>query len=87
MAGTQATLRKEEIQREIEEQMEMGTEGLLDEDLWMMEVNLGDMETTSGEQEEYWLIAIRAAREAARLTRQRTQLAQTGQVRGGAVTI
>ncbi len=50
MAGTQATLWKEEIQQEIEEQMEMGTKGLLDEDLWMMKVNLGDMETTSGEQ-------------------------------------
>ena len=36
----------------------MGTGGLLDEDLWMMEVNLGDTETTSGEQEEYWLVAI-----------------------------
>ncbi len=31
----------------------MGTEGLLDEDLWMTEINLGDMETTSGEHEEY----------------------------------
>ena len=58
VAGMQIILRKEEIQREIEEQMEMGMEGLLDEDLWMMEVNLGDMETTSGEQEEYWLVAI-----------------------------
>jgi hypothetical protein len=35
----------------------------------MMEVNLKDLETTSGEQEEYWLVAIRAAREAAMLTR------------------
>ncbi len=73
MAGTQATLRKEEIQQEIEEQMEMGTDGLLDEDLWLMEVNLGDLETTSGELEEYWLVAIRAAREAATLTQQRAQ--------------
>jgi hypothetical protein len=83
VAGTQATLRKEEIQREIEEQMEMGTDGLLDEDLWMMEVNLGDMETTSGEQEEYWLVAIRAAREAATLTRQRTQQAREEPTRDG----
>ena len=53
----------------------MGTEGLLDEDLWMTEINLGDMETTSGEHEEYWLLAIRAARVAATLTWQRTQQA------------
>jgi len=42
----------------------------LEEDHWMMEVNLGDMETTSGEQEEYWLLAIRATRVAAMLERQ-----------------
>lgn len=76
VAGTQATLRKEEILREIEDQMELGSEGLLDEDRWMMEVNLGDPETSSGEQEEYWLLAIRAAREAAILTRQLTQHAR-----------
>ena len=74
---------KEEIQREIEDQMEMGSEVLLDEDRWMMEVNLGDMETTSGEQEEYWLVAIRAAREAATLTRQRTQQAREEPTRDG----
>ncbi len=52
-------------------QMELGTAGLLEEDHWMMEVNLGDMESTTGEQEEYWLVAIKAIREAATLTRQR----------------
>ena len=54
----------------------MGTNGFLDKDLWMMEVNLGDFETTSGEQEEFWLVTIRAAREAATLTRQRAQRTQ-----------
>ena len=83
VAGTQATLWKEEIQRKIEEQMEMGSDGLLDEDLWMMEVNLRDLETTSGEQEEYWLVAIRAAREAATLTRQQAQQSQRGGGRDG----
>ena len=76
VAGTQVTCRKEEIRHEIEEQMDMCINGLLDEDLWMMEVNLGDLETTLGEQEEYWLVAIRAAREAAMLTRQRAQRTQ-----------
>jgi hypothetical protein len=66
VAGTQATLRKEAIQREIEEQMELG----------MLEVNLRDLETTGGEQEEYWLLAIKAARTAATLTRAQTHLAR-----------
>jgi hypothetical protein len=77
VAGTQATLRKEAIQREIEEQLETGGDGLLEEDRWRMEVNLVDLENTSGEQEQYWLVAIKAAREAACLKRQST-IAQQG---------
>ncbi len=68
VSGIQATIRKEAIQKEIEEQMELGEAGLLEEDNWMLEVNLGDMESTSGEQEQYWLVAIKATWEAAMLT-------------------
>ena len=83
VAGTLATLRKEEIQREIEKQMELGPVGLLEEDQWMMEVNLKDLETTSGEQEEYWLVAIRAAREAAILARRQEHQTQRRRERDG----
>jgi hypothetical protein len=75
VAGTQATLRKEAIQREIKAQMELGEAGLLEEDHLMMDVNLGDMENTSGEQEEYWLLAIKAMRVAATLARKQDQTA------------
>ncbi len=68
VSGAQATIRKEAIQKEIEEQIELGEAGLLEEDNWMLEVNLGDLESTSGEQEQYWLVAIKAARAAAMLT-------------------
>jgi hypothetical protein len=47
--------------------MELGEEGLLEEDHWMLEVNLGNLETSLGEQEEYWLLAIKAVRAAATL--------------------
>ncbi len=77
VSGTQAIIRKEAIQKEIEEQMELGEAGLLEEDNWMLEVNLGDLESTSGEQEQYWLVAIKAAREAAMLTRQNEQASHT----------
>jgi hypothetical protein len=36
----------------------------------MMEVNLGDMDNTSREQEDHWLLAIRAAQVAAMINRQ-----------------
>ncbi len=52
VAGMRATLRKEEIQRDIEAQIELGATGLLEVDQWMMEVNLGDMESSSRESEE-----------------------------------
>ena len=49
---------------EIERQQELGTDGLLAEDHYLMEVNLEDLEISSGVRQEYWLLAIRAAREA-----------------------
>ncbi len=62
--GTNAMLRKEELQRAIESQQEMGMEGLMEEDQYLAEVNLEDLESTTGKRQEYWLVAIRAAREA-----------------------
>ena len=69
VSGVNATLRKEELMREIEKQLELGTEGLPQEDRYLLEINLEDLETTSGEKQTYWLLAIRAARRAHRLTR------------------
>ena len=69
MAGTEATVRKEAILKEIEEQMELGDAGLLEEDHWMLEVNLGNLEESNGEQAEYWLLGIRAGRMACTISK------------------
>jgi hypothetical protein len=66
-AGVQRTLRKEELQRKIERHLEEGTEDLLEEDQYLAEVNMEDLETSSGERHEYWLVAWRAAKKASRL--------------------
>ena len=47
MLGMLALERKEELQIAIEEQQEMGLEGLGEEDKYLMEINL-DLESTSG---------------------------------------
>ena len=73
VTGMQATVRKEATQKEIEEQMELGGDGLVEEDQWMLEVNLGDTEKSSGKREEYWLLAIKAARVALTLAGQQRQ--------------
>jgi hypothetical protein len=69
--GTLATASKEELQREIEVQMEKGWSELLEEDQYLAEVNLEDLENSSGESQRYWLLSVRAALEASKL--QRTQ--------------
>jgi hypothetical protein len=54
--GTLATQRKEELHWEIKDQQDQGFDGLLEEDQYLVEVNLEDLENTSGsgEQQEYW---------------------------------
>jgi hypothetical protein len=48
-AGTHATRRKELLQTKIEWQLELGGEGLAETDQWMLEINLSDLNTSSGE--------------------------------------
>jgi hypothetical protein len=62
--GTQATLQKEELQKEIKAQQDLGYDGLLEEYQYLAEVNLDDLESSSGKRQEYWLVAICPAREA-----------------------
>jgi hypothetical protein len=61
-------LLKEVLQKEIEAQQELGYNGLLEEDQYLVEINLDNLETSSGEQQEYWLVAICAAQKACLLT-------------------
>lgn len=62
--GVLAVQRKEELQAAIEAQIAQGGDGLAEEDQWMLEVNLGDLdERCTGVYEAYWLIAITTARE------------------------
>ena len=61
-AGMEATARKEEIQRFIEDQLERGEEGLDERDHYLLEINLEDLETSTGEDQHYWLLQIEAAR-------------------------
>jgi len=54
--GTNATMRKEQLQREIERQQDMDIgEDWEREDRYLAEVNLEDLESTSGANQEYWI--------------------------------
>ena len=52
---------------EIEAQQEMGRDDFLEEDQYLVEVNLEDLENTSDKSWEYWLVAIQVVQEASRL--------------------
>ena len=58
ISGTAAILRKEEIQIDIEKQQELGIKLLEEGDKYLMDINLEDMENTSGERQQYWLLEI-----------------------------
>jgi len=73
VTGAAATARKEEIQQFIEDQIELGEEGLDASDYYLLEVNLEDLETTSGEEQHYWLLQIQAARRDFQLRRNRNR--------------
>ncbi|KAL7488027.1 hypothetical protein ACHAW6_015153, partial [Cyclotella cf. meneghiniana] len=62
VTGFIATKKKEQLLKDIETQIELGGEGLADHDKWMLEVDLESIESSSGERECYWLLAIQAAR-------------------------
>ena len=49
VSGMLALERREDLQIAIEEQQKMGLDGLSEEDRYLMEINLDDLETTSGE--------------------------------------
>jgi hypothetical protein len=65
--GTLVLAHKEELMKEIAYQLELGAEGLAEDDRFLLECNFDELTTTNGEQQEYWILAIQAAREACRL--------------------
>ena len=66
-AGQVNRQRTEHIAQEIEAQLE-NEDDLLPEDSYLLEINLGDMDNSSGDRQEYWLRAIQTARMAKQLS-------------------
>jgi hypothetical protein len=44
--------------------LELGEEGLEEDDRFLLEINLDELDTSSGEDQAYWLLALEAARDA-----------------------
>jgi hypothetical protein len=65
--GTLVSAHKEELMKKIAHQLEMRAEGLAEDDRFLLECNFDKLATTNGKQQEYWILAIQAARKACRL--------------------
>jgi hypothetical protein len=74
--GTLISAHKEELLKEIEHQLFLGLESLAEEDRFLLECNFDNITTTIGEHQEYWLLAIQAAREASRIRTETTAMQQ-----------
>ena len=62
IAGVEAMARKEDVHKFIEDQLELGEEGLDERNHYLLELNLEDLETTTGEEQHYSLLQIQATR-------------------------
>jgi hypothetical protein len=71
---------KDKLLKEIEHQLTLGTEGLAEEDRFLLECSFEEIVSTNGEQQEYWLLAIRAAREVDCLQEALRQRSNTGTI-------
>ena len=58
---------------EIMGQLSQGAESLMEDDKFLLKCNLSDIASTNGEQQEYWLLAIQAARKVGQLHAQARQ--------------
>ena len=63
VGGLEAVKRKQELQSEIEYQAELAGERVDEQDKCLPEINLEDLEQSSGEDHYYWLLAIQSTRE------------------------
>ena len=77
VSGEHAMRRKESIRAELEYQMSLGENGLAEEDRYLLELNLDDLDHSTGEDQAIWLLALKAARKARRLRGTRSSTATT----------
>jgi hypothetical protein len=83
MMGTLILAQKEDLLKEVKNQLAIGLEGLDKQDRFFLECNFNEMATTSGEDQEYWLLAIQAAREVSHIRRAKADTEQQRAVRTG----
>ena len=76
VSGSLVNKKKEELREKIEEVQAMGGEGLSEEERFLSEINLEDLENSSGEKQTYWLLAMQTYKKRRLLKEQRARAEQ-----------
>ena len=58
VSGSLVNKKKEELREKIEEVQVMGSKDIAEEERFLAEINLEDLENSSGERQTYWLLAM-----------------------------
>jgi hypothetical protein len=74
--GTLILAHKEELLSKIQEQLDIESDGLDEQDWFLLESNFDKLATTAGEHHEHWLLAIQVKREVSRIRAQQAEMAQ-----------
>ena len=69
-SGMLTNLYNTEFLNEIAGQLLMGANHLMEDDKYLLEYNILDLVATIGKEQEYWLLAIKAARKASLICQQ-----------------
>jgi hypothetical protein len=69
-SATLVNLHKSELLEEIFNQLSMWAENLMEDDKYLLECNSLTLATSNGKEQEYWLLAIKAARMASLIRQQ-----------------
>eukprot|EP00956_Cyclotella_meneghiniana_P030706 scaffold78142_cov27-Cyclotella_meneghiniana.AAC.1 len=75
VSGEQAVRRKETIRAELEYQMSLGENGMAEEDRYLLELNLDDLDHSTGEDQAIWLLLLKVARKVRQLRENRRNTA------------
>ena len=67
---------KEVLLSKIQEQLDIGSDSLDEQDQFLLECNFNKFAASAGEHQEHWLLAIQVAREASRIRDQQAEAAQ-----------
>ena len=79
VSGTLANQKKEKLRQKITEYLDIAEDEIAEEDKYLLEINIGKLDESSGEDQEIWRMALETAAEASRLRRMRN--GEAGRVR------